>query len=274
MRTASVLEGLDRALVLAHHPGRLGDGKALREAERDALLLLRVSAAARRPGAPRVRQGLRTESSGERSTSFASSISPVVTSRRKRLDLKWSATRLRAIVTSQAPKSRPLPGEGADAAQGAQEGLAGEVLRRRLPADAVVDVAVHGVAVLVVEPAEGIGFTGLAALDQVHHAGAVAVRGGTARAWTYRTRRRPGARVCPRWRPLPSAMVKHWTGRRRDGGEGGDGVRSGDEAAQAVHDRCAQRSQARGVNPDVLESTGLPEAELPSRAVRDRSPSC
>ncbi|GGY09519.1 hypothetical protein GCM10010324_65580 [Streptomyces hiroshimensis] len=38
---------------------------------------------------------------------------------------------------------------------------------------------------------------------------------------------------------------------RGERGEGGDGVRGGDEAAQAVEDRCAKRSQARGVNPDV-----------------------
>src|SRR5690606_27652268 len=38
------------------------------------------------------------------------------------------------------------------------------------------------------------------------------------------------------------------------GGECGDGVRGGAKAAQRVPgrcDRCAQRSQARGVNPDV-----------------------
>ncbi len=34
-------------------------------------------------------------------------------------------------------------------------------------------------------------------------------------------------------------------------GEGGGGVRGGDDCAQLVNDRCAQRSQARGVNPDV-----------------------
>lgn len=102
----AVLEGLDRALVLAHDPGGLGDGEALQEAERDALLLLGVEAAyGLEEGG--VGEGLQDGVLGERSTSLASSISPVVISRRNRLDLKWSATRLRAIVTSQAPKSRP-----------------------------------------------------------------------------------------------------------------------------------------------------------------------
>lgn len=101
-----VLEGLDGALVLAHDAGRLGDGQPLEESERDALLLLGVEPTyGFEEGG--VGQGLENGILGERSTSLASSISPVVTSRRKRLDLKWSATRLRAMVTSQAPKSRP-----------------------------------------------------------------------------------------------------------------------------------------------------------------------
>src|SRR5690606_23985160 len=73
-----------------------------------------------------------------------------------------------------------LPGEGADAAQGAQEGLAREVLGGRLPSHPVVDVPVHGVAVLVVEAPEGVGLAGLGPLDEVHHPGAVTVRGGPA----------------------------------------------------------------------------------------------
>lgn len=102
----AVLKGLDRALVLAHDAGGLGDGETLEEAEGDALLLLGIEAAyGLQEGG--IGEGLQDGVLGERSTSLASSISPVVTSRRKRLDLKWSATRLRAIVTSQAPKSRP-----------------------------------------------------------------------------------------------------------------------------------------------------------------------
>ena len=73
-----------------------------------------------------------------------------------------------------------LPGEGADAAQCAQERLAGEVLGGGFAADAVIDVPVHGVAVLVVEAAEGVGLAGLGAFDEVHHPGAVAVRGRAA----------------------------------------------------------------------------------------------
>ncbi|EFF92378.1 hypothetical protein SSTG_02697 [Streptomyces sp. e14] len=37
----------------------------------------------------------------------------------------------------------------------------------------------------------------------------------------------------------------------RGGGEGGTGGRGGDKTAQQLQDRSAERSQARGVNPDV-----------------------
>ncbi len=59
-----------------------------------------------------------------------------------------------------------LPGEGADPAQRAQEGLAGEVLGHLPAADPVADVAVDDVDVPVVELAEGLGVAGLGPLHQ------------------------------------------------------------------------------------------------------------
>ena len=162
-----------------------------------------------------------------------------------------------------------LPGEGGDAAQGAQERLAGEVLRCRLASHAVVDVPVHGVAVLVVQAAEGLGLTGLGALDEIHHARAVAVGCRTADGGRRRGGRSAAA-GCVFRRPR-CVRPGHSKGRQVQGWQM-RGRRTRWGRSRASGRATVARSVARPeVSTPTCGYTGLPEAELPSRAVRNRS---
>ena len=132
-------------------------------------------------------------------------MSAVVTSKRKRADFTWSATRLRAMVMNHAAMSLPCQREGVDAAQRAQEGLRREVLGQRPLADPHEEVAVHGVDVGVVELTERLPVTALGQLDEGDDARVDDVLAGHGRGAT-RTRRRlePGHRGR---RPVPLSMA-------------------------------------------------------------------
>jgi len=179
------------------------------------------------------------------------------------LDLKWSATRLRAMVTSQA-RSRGLPGEGADAAQARRKVSLVEVLGGGFASHSVVDVPVHGVAVLVVQTPESVGLAGLGTFDEVHHAGAVAVRGGTAGGG--------GAGRAPSSADR-SAAVGQCVARTDGcgGGEGGAGRTRWGRSREQVQDRCAQRSRPEASTRRV-GTRDSQRQELPSRAVPEHSP--